>query len=255
MFILNAMLLFTIGCNQDADSKRKQCDDGNLSACVELGDRFKLDTSVSQHHKRAADLYQKACNGENYHGCERLGDAHEKGLGVIQNTQQAATYYDKACNGGNMRGCAGLAILNESEAFPEADKIEGRKLLEKACEAKDPKGCSHLGQRMLSENNRLATARHHLEVGCKGDEFDACTALGEAFINGVGGDIDEVRGKVYWNRVAKPMRQRVAMNWVISFIYSMMTPKPQSPHTKKDVNSRIGMLAFHWVNPAQNRQS
>ena len=58
---------------QEAERLRLSCDDGNATACNDLGLLYQNGEGVTQDYTRAASLYEIACNGGYAKGCFNLG--------------------------------------------------------------------------------------------------------------------------------------------------------------------------------------
>ena len=98
-------------CNpatQEIKQLRASCDDGDIVACNELGDRVLGGDRVLQDQARAAGLFQTVCDGGGAEGCDRLGRMFERATGVEQDLERAADLYEQACEGGAMDGCIHL---------------------------------------------------------------------------------------------------------------------------------------------------
>ncbi len=102
LLVVVALALFAC---QDAERLRLSCDDGNATACSNLGFMYQNGEGVTRDLARAASLYQQACDGGNTLACYNLGMFYEHGEGVPQNSARAASFYQHACDGGLARAC------------------------------------------------------------------------------------------------------------------------------------------------------
>ncbi|MEQ9504874.1 MAG: toll/interleukin-1 receptor domain-containing protein [Hyphomonas sp.] len=88
------------------------CNDGDYSACFELGRSFDQDAREEQNLAKATSLYQLACSGGDNRGCVLLAFQLAYGLGIDPAPDEAKVMFDEACNGGDLWSCEQLSILN-----------------------------------------------------------------------------------------------------------------------------------------------
>jgi len=93
---------------------KKECDGGNDSACLNLGDMYRNGDNVPQSYQKAFELYQKACNvGENM-GCAAIGILYRDGLGVQKDTSKAIKIFTDVCHEEKLYGCSELENLQKA---------------------------------------------------------------------------------------------------------------------------------------------
>lgn len=68
-------LLFSVVVGRDMDPKKLEssCDNGDMDACLSLGELYYTGEGVKQNHQKVVELSKKACDGGNIGGCVILG--------------------------------------------------------------------------------------------------------------------------------------------------------------------------------------
>lgn len=82
-----------------------QCNQGNASACFDIGyDKWQECSDIDCDQTEALTYYSKACDLKDEVGCFNVGAILESNL-FYRNPSQAQTYYRKACNMGYQPAC------------------------------------------------------------------------------------------------------------------------------------------------------
>ena len=122
----------------------KLCQDGNSTACFEMGERFR---TLDRDNKKALVYYIKACEMEYYTGCTNAGI-----LTVIKGDQysdfskrnkiwkEAAGYFKRACDVEESNACSNLGLLK----YKEGRIGPAKKYYKKACDLGNNIACGLL---------------------------------------------------------------------------------------------------------------
>ena len=120
------------------------CEQGNATACNDLGVCYQRGYWVAQDSRSAFRLFDRACSGGSADACSNLGALYEQGAGIGRNLEAAASLYEQACNDGAALGCSNLGALYARGAFLPRDRGAARRLFSLACETGSATGCSNL---------------------------------------------------------------------------------------------------------------
>lgn len=98
-------LIAQISVAEDFAHKRKQCDQGNMTACADVARSFYIGSS-SREDKAAAFRYSEmACNRDHAESCRDVAFQLELGVGVPRDREAAKLKYEKACRLGYAKAC------------------------------------------------------------------------------------------------------------------------------------------------------
>ena len=90
---------------QQKRDRYSQCNQGNASACFDIGyDKWQECSDIDCDQTEALTYYSKACDLKDEVGCFNVGAILESNL-FYRNPSQAQTYYRKACNMGYQPAC------------------------------------------------------------------------------------------------------------------------------------------------------
>ena len=89
----------------------RDCDGGNVTACTDLGKRYRAGDGVPKDADRGVALFERSCERDVYEACGRLAGALTPG-----DPERARTLATKACNAGNAIGLF-LNRKSEQQAF------------------------------------------------------------------------------------------------------------------------------------------
>ena len=94
-----AIILFT-GINVSANQKYKQeCEDGQMSSCLELGVLYYTGDGVKKDIKKSQKLFTKACKSRISRACGYLGYVYLRGGdGVKIDKRKAMLAFSKGCD-------------------------------------------------------------------------------------------------------------------------------------------------------------
>jgi hypothetical protein len=125
------------------------CEDGDATACNNLGAIYYNGEGVTQDLTRAASLFQEACDGGEAMGCFSLGIMHTNGEGVTLDHALSASLFDRAaslfqeaCDGGEAMDCYNLGLMYRDGLGVTGDLTRASLLLQKACEGGIAEACS-----------------------------------------------------------------------------------------------------------------
>ena len=103
------------------------CEEGDATACNDLGVCYQRGYWVSPDSRSAFRLFDRACSDGSADGCSNLG-----------------ALYEQACNDGAALGCSNLGALYARGVFLHRDRPVARRLFSLACESGSATGCSNL---------------------------------------------------------------------------------------------------------------
>lgn len=136
----------------------------------------------------AAIHYEKQCQDGDLIWCVNLGVIYQ-GEYLSRDSARALSYYQKACAGGEHGGCVNSALRkllsNKGRPTVTAEDREAAIVqLEAACDANEGFGCWVLARHLWSENHDLKRVHELLDRGCNLATAQACDLLGA--LHGVG---------------------------------------------------------------------
>lgn len=141
------------GCDEVQSRWQSQCDQGELVACVNLGEaQVKVSREMSSL-TRAAALYRKACDGGEVSGCRMLALAYVHGQGVVQDREKGVQMLTEACDRRDSRSCEAGCELGQAPlclGVAALASVGGKDLqraahfFRKACSMGNVTGCSQL---------------------------------------------------------------------------------------------------------------
>ena len=90
-------------------TNEKSCEDGEMSACIKVGDLFShapnMVRGTAPDYQQAIKYYNIACDGGAMSACNTLGFLFLEGRGVKRDVKEARRYFKKACDGGLQDAC------------------------------------------------------------------------------------------------------------------------------------------------------
>ncbi len=86
----------------------RDCADGFLFSCVELGLRHRYGRSAARDQSLAFDYFKKACDGGLVFACGYAGDMLSDGVGVAKDRAEGERLMRAACEAGDGRSCSSL---------------------------------------------------------------------------------------------------------------------------------------------------
>jgi len=101
------VIAIILSINLSANSKlKKECDNGQMQSCIELGILYHTGESVKKDMKKAQVLFSKACKNRVARGCYYLGFIYLRGgKGIEQSNRKAILAFAKGCDIGSERSC------------------------------------------------------------------------------------------------------------------------------------------------------
>lgn len=102
-----------------ADDLRENANTGNVTAMVELADRYAAGTDVEKDDAKALALYRQAAGKGHAGAMNRVGDFYDSGRGVEKNYDESLKWYRQAAEGGDAAG-----MFNMAYAFQHGRGVE-----------------------------------------------------------------------------------------------------------------------------------
>ena len=90
----------------------KDCQDGKMQSCIELGILYSTGESIEKNMKKSRQLFKKACKNRVSRGCYYLGFIYLRGAeGIAKNEKKAMGSFARGCNIGSERSCVQYRLL------------------------------------------------------------------------------------------------------------------------------------------------
>lgn len=211
----------------DVPTCQEACDKDGTAACLTLAMSYEEGHGVTRDTPRAIDILERSCSGGYQTACGFLGSILAQGaLGVPKDTGRAERLAQTACRAGGPIACETLAYLYLEKAdsgsvecakrllqascdadqvsacsrlavaVAETDLDAAYRLFEKACRDGYEPACVRLAQTQLAGSDPALQrqAIDQLTTRCNADGYDACNALGYAFVRGAGVPEDPAKG-------------------------------------------------------------
>jgi TolB-like protein len=162
---------------------RRDCEDGRMLSCSNLGVMYFNGSGVAQSETRAVELYRRACDGGNLLGCSNLGTMYMDGHGVARNDARAVELYRRACDGGNALGCSNLGSMYMDGLGVARNDTRAVELFRRACDGGQMLGCGKLGDMHADGRGVAQSATRAAELyqrACNGGLPEACNLLRSA---------------------------------------------------------------------------
>jgi TPR repeat protein len=162
---------------------RRDCEDGRMLSCSNLGVMYFNGSGVAQSETRAVELYRRACDGGNLLGCSNLGTMYMDGHGVARNDARAVELYRRACDGGNALGCSNLGSMYMDGLGVARNDARAVELFRRACDGGQMLGCGKLGDMYADGRGVAQSATRAAELyqrACNGGLPEACNLLRSA---------------------------------------------------------------------------
>ena len=256
------------------------CEQGDPSACGDLGEAYELGEGTGQNRPIAALLYSEACDAGDAESCYRLGrvtfaavesdadqaafealnracdlgsfdgcagvaQAYEAGGPVAQDRELAASLRRQTCERGGAGACISYAI-SISDADPEFERRnEVVALLEQACRDGEAVGCNTLLSYEAYDEALIgypSGADLHRLACDAGDKLN-CLSIGDITFHGDGSYRDYEGALVYYDRACylDPLLCRYAEN--------VRAEPREYDACQNDDNSACARLAEIYVQP------
>jgi uncharacterized protein len=161
-----------------ASRAKGACDQGDATACRELGDLYadlaRLGLNGDPVHALAIDAYRRACSGGDGHACTLAGKLEERNAGV--------PWLERGCLAGDPRGCWSLGEHYDAEVGGPSAVAGARALalqfFQRGCALHDPPSCDFA--RIVGDDRSTPTsALRHAERACDLGSADACHSVTE----------------------------------------------------------------------------
>jgi TPR repeat protein len=169
---------------------RHDCDAGELSSCIKLGDAYRNGLGGLKHDEtQAAALYKKACEGNLGRGCFSYGWMVKYGVGTEKNPTLSARLLDRACTIGDFAACTELALSFETGQGTRQSSKRAFELYTKACDGNYAWGCGGVGWMYKYGHGTdvdYARAGASLERACDGGDMGGCSELAGLHQAGLG---------------------------------------------------------------------
>lgn len=211
----------------DVATCQEACDREGTAACLILATTYAEGHGVAQDSARAIAVLERSCSVGYQTACGFLAAFLAQGnLGVPIDTARAEELALTACRAGRPSACEALSYLyfekgdtgakecatrllqascdadlmsacsRLAATLTETDLDAASKLFEKACGKGYEPACVRLAQTQLAGGDpaRQQQALANLTTRCNSDSYDACNALGYAFVRGSGVPQDPARG-------------------------------------------------------------
>lgn len=108
---------------------------GDSKAMVELGDRYRNGSGVSEDYGQAMFWYRKAAEGGNIFAMKTIGWLYQTGRGVPQDYVEAMRWYRKAADGGDAGSMQNIGMLYVNGWGVVRDYAQAMSWYRKAAEA------------------------------------------------------------------------------------------------------------------------
>src|SRR5262249_50088138 len=109
----------------EAKAFRRDCDGGDMAACVALGIALEAGIEGSRNRAAAKALYERGCEKGDGPSCYQLARLLWNGKGVPRDFNRAADLYEQACKTGDLLGCCGLGRAYINGQGRKEDKARG----------------------------------------------------------------------------------------------------------------------------------
>ena len=205
-------LITTASADDELDSLKKKCDDGEFASCYKLADVYANGDEDVQDFALADKYYDKACSfGHVQEACEALvfnkgAISRIKSYRVPKDVQRAAKIYNYAVKSTNydtlyelfkqyceddkdLRACAYYGEMKVSGIGTRITVNRGIKLIKESCAEGDVYACSNLGYRYFAADEIDTDefkAFKLLNYACSNGEFGSCRYVAAFYENNIG---------------------------------------------------------------------
>lgn len=175
-----------------------QCDHGEASACVALGERLLMAADgAPQDEAGAFALFDKACYTlDDPEGCFSLGIAWAEGIGVAANPIQSLAAHRKACTRGHAGACRQEALAFYEGRGTAESPAGAFELFARACRLGLASACTNQGNMHAkgegTPTDEPAARARYLEA-CELGDAEGCYLGGEYIFQGRGGTADSAQ--------------------------------------------------------------
>ena len=92
----------------------KECENGNINRCVDLGVLYFTGGGVQENHKKAEELFTIACQNKHSKACYHLGTLYKRGSnGIKKDLKKSKMFYAKGCMHGYAQSCDQFNLMKE----------------------------------------------------------------------------------------------------------------------------------------------
>jgi TPR repeat protein len=169
-----------IGWSDEERSLESTCQDGDVTACRNLGERLVRDKRPDKDLQRGLVLLEIACGGDDWKACASLGDRYTDFSGPDGQEGKlgrAVELLGRACAHGIATACTqkGHAIAHNTPA----DRVAAKTALLAGCQLGDALGCeAFAAAQMRSPSGETTEVEDALSRGCRLSRLESCHALG-----------------------------------------------------------------------------
>lgn len=165
-----------VDLEQAAALYRRACDAGATLACVNLAELATADAASGD----PVEILRGACETRELTACLRLGELYADPSAAQHDDTLARQYLQTACESNIMAGCVGWADLLAAGRGGELDLEQAHHLYERTCNNAFPDGCARWGEVLVSgpvagRDAQMGAAQ--LERACANDALQACQRL------------------------------------------------------------------------------
>ncbi|WP_295365108.1 SEL1-like repeat protein [uncultured Succinivibrio sp.] len=219
-------LITTASADDELDSLKKKCDDGEFASCYKLADVYANGDEDVQDFAKADKYYDKACSfGHVQEACEALvfnkgAISRIKSYRVPKDVQRAAKIYNYAVKSTNydtlyelfkqyceddkdLRACAYYGEMKVSGIGTRITVNRGIKLIKESCAEGDVYACSNLGYRYFAADEIDTDefkAFKLLNYACSNGEFGSCRYVAAFYENNIGVKYDKDKIKYLYSK-------------------------------------------------------
>jgi TPR repeat protein len=130
----------------------RECHNGTVSSCIELGKLYQRGHASPDDFKRAAFYYTRACLKGHALSCDEAAQLFMREpeyRGKQKNPAKAVKLWEKGCTLGCVPCCAKAGrAYDQGQGVPKKPKLAAE-FFGRACEAGDPRSCNSLGHRYI----------------------------------------------------------------------------------------------------------
>ena len=246
LFASGMMSLSPIAAAAKVPKEVKACDNGNLNACADLGEKYMrgrgvkrdenlaekilLDTcnkgnalacsragylyyGITAEHAKASNFLEKGCEGNIASACGNLAHIYSKGKYLEQNYTKAAALYEKSCDlSGSLTSCLKISYYYSIGRGVPEDDIKSIQILQKSCGRGGSLSCNNLAAKYVSGEGipkDYTKAIKLYKSSCKSKTGYACLSLARIYeTGGEGLKADRKKAAYYYKKSCKKANSR-----------------------------------------------
>lgn len=189
----------------------QDCQSGDSSSCVSLGNMYIESIRVLKHATKAVTDAQKTCDAGKALGCSMITLRPDEDQGLTQYRSFALALFQKVCDVGDGQGCKSLGDLYSGYGASSLlgtgnveDDVKAVDLYRQACESDGVVGCGALARmyllgRGVKKDGAKAVAL--LRKTCDANDHNGCLNLGLQYRKGIGIDKDPKKAVALFSKL------------------------------------------------------